>query len=266
MIAVASLLADLRAEHDALDARVVGLTDAAWDTPTPAEGWTVRDQISHLCFFDEQATLALEDAPAFAASAADVAAAATAGADVDLGRSLVPARLLDRWRTARSRLLDAAADSPADVRVPWYALPMSLPSFITARLMETWAHGQDVADALGLDPVESDRLAHICHLGVAARTYAFQAHSLSDPGTALRVEARLPSGKTWQSGPPDAPNRVIGSALDLALVVTRRRHRADTGLSAAGEFSEAWLSVAQAYAGPPGSGRAPDRSNPEEAP
>jgi uncharacterized protein (TIGR03084 family) len=257
MIAIGSLLADLEAEHDALDERVAVIGDAAWEMPTPAPDWSVRDQISHLCFFDEQATLALEDPRGFAATAATSAAAAIGGADVGLGRALGPAGVLERWRASRAGLLRVASDEPESGRVPWFALPMSLPSFVTARLMETWAHGQDVADALGLPPVLSDRLAHLCHLGVAARAYSFQAHGLKDPGGPLRVEVRLPSGATWGSGPPDAHNRVTGSALDLAQVVTRRRHRADTDLSATGALAEQWLAVAQAFAGPPGPGRAP---------
>lgn len=262
---IASLLEDLRDEHEALDARVAVLATPRWHTQTPAENWSVRDQISHLCFFDEQAALALEDPPSFEANAADVSAAAIAGADVDLGRALEPRALLERWRAGRARLLAAAAVAAPGVRVPWFALPMGLPSFVTARLMETWAHGQDVADALGLPPIESDRLAHVCHLGVAARPYAFHAHGLEDPGGALRVEVRLPSGAIWETGPPDAADRVAGSALDLALVVTRRRHRSDTGLSVVGPMAEKWLSVAQAYAGPPGPGRAPGQFSRERA-
>ncbi|MGH2755904.1 MAG: maleylpyruvate isomerase N-terminal domain-containing protein, partial [Actinomycetota bacterium] len=55
---LASLREDLRAEHDELDRSLASLTDREWDEPTPAPGWSVRDQISHLAFFDEEATLA----------------------------------------------------------------------------------------------------------------------------------------------------------------------------------------------------------------
>ncbi len=263
---LAPLLADLRAEQEALDERVAYLADAAWDTPTPAEGWAVRDEISHLCFFDEQAALALVDPDAFRSGAKAVVALAIAGGDVQFGRGLEPGILLSRWRRGRAELLEAGAGAREGIRVPWYALPMSVPSFLTARLMETWAHGQDIADALGLEPVATDRLAHICHLGVAARGYAFAAHGLADPGGDLHVSVRLPSGSHFTAGPAEAPSAVTGEALDLALVVTRRRHRTDTALSATGPLGEAWLAVAQAFAGPPGSGRNPSRATSQEAP
>jgi uncharacterized protein (TIGR03084 family) len=134
---------------------------------------------------------------------------------------------------------------------------MSLTSFVSARLMETWAHGQDVADALGLPPVTTSRLRHVIHIGVAARPYAFRVHDMEDSGDPIRVRTHNPADETdvWTWGPEDAADVLSGSALCLALVLTQRRHPDDTDVRATGATAERFLSVAQAFAGPAGSGR-----------
>jgi uncharacterized protein (TIGR03084 family) len=128
---------------------------------------------------------------------------------------------------------------------------MSIASFTTARLMETWAHGADVRDALGVPLAPSLRLRHVIHLGVTARPFAFAVHGVDDPGDPIRVEAQAPDGTTWTWGPDEAADRVSGPALDLALLLTQRRHRSRTGVTATGPTAEAWLTIAQAFAGPP---------------
>ena len=253
---IAAICNDLEAEHAALDARVAGIADAAWTTPTPAEGWTIRDQISHLNYFDDKACLAMTDADGFAKHR-DELMSGGAPPDTELGRTAAPAELLAAWRQGRSELLATARQAPPGERIPWYGPAMSLASFLTARLMETWAHGQDVADALGLPPVVSDRLRHVCHIGIGARPYAFMVHGVEDPGDPVRVEVTSPSGDVWFWGPEDAADRVEASAIDLALVLTQRRHPADTDVRTKGSTAELWISLAQAFAGPAGPGRQP---------
>ena len=251
-----ALLRDLEAEHTALDARVTDLTEDQWRTPTPAAGWDVADCISHLHYFDGTAVTALTDEAAFAAHVQQLFAGGldTIG-DTDLARTGSGAALLAAWRAGRAELLERARAADPAQRVPWYGPPMSLVSFLSARLMEAWAHGQDVADALGLEPVVSERLRHVCHLGVGARAYAYLVHEVTDPGDPVRVELTGPGGGEW--GPPDATDRVSGSALDFALLVTQRRHRKDLALTVTGPTAEQWMSIAQAFAGPAGPGREP---------
>jgi len=266
------LLDDLAAEHAALDERVAALPAADWSRPTPATGWAVRDQICHLWYFDRSARLALVEPEAFAAHAGELTAgmaAATADGtpsaladtpDVVHGRRVEPAQLLEDWRSGRAALLEAARSAGAvdpAARVPWYGLAMGIASFVTARLMETWAHGQDVADALGLAPVASERLRHVCHIGIGARPYAFRVNGRADPGDPVSIEVVSPAGQTWSWGPPDAADRIRGAALDLALVVTQRRHPADTALVVTGPTASAWIGIAQSFAGPAGPGRPP---------
>ncbi|MGG7612927.1 maleylpyruvate isomerase family mycothiol-dependent enzyme, partial [Streptomyces sp. ZG43] len=143
-------------------------------------------------------------------------------------------------------------------RAPWYGPPMSVPSMATARLMETWAHGQDVADALGVRREPTARLRHIARLGWRTRDFAYAMNGLTPPGEPFRIELTPPDGKgLWTYGPEDAPQKVTGPALDFCLLVTRRAHRDDLVVRAEGPDAERWLDLAQAFAGPPGTPRDP---------
>jgi uncharacterized protein (TIGR03084 family) len=252
---------DLSAEHAALDALVRGLDEDTWRRDTPAEGWTIADTISHLHFFDDCALRAVVDPDGFrewvkADAFAQIRPADGDPGDIAFGRACTPVQLLERWRDGRSAMLLQFGGLDPKTRVPWFGPDMSAASFATARLMETWAHGQDVADALGSQREPSDRLKHIVHIGVTAIPWSYTVRKLDIPSEPIRVEVDAPSGATWTWGPEDAPNVVRGSALDLALVVTQRRHRADTDLVVEGPVADEWLSIAQAFAGPPGPGRA----------
>jgi len=255
----AALLADLAAEGDALDAVVADLEDTAWLAPTPAKGWTVAIQIAHLEWTDRQALRALTDPDGFAAAVAEAGPSLDTRVDdaAREGATSGPELLVERWRTSRTALAGQLAAVPDGVRIPWFGPPMAAASMATARLMETWAHGLDVTDALGLPPTVSPRLRHVAHLGVRTRDFAFAQHGRTAPAEPFRVELTAPDGSLWAWGPEDAAQRVTGPALDFCLRVTRRRHRADLALEAAGPDADRWLDLAQAFAGPPGEERLP---------
>jgi uncharacterized protein (TIGR03084 family) len=132
---------------------------------------------------------------------------------------------------------------------------MSAASSVTARLMETWAHGQDVADTLGVVRRPTLRLRHVAHLGVRTLGWSFRLRGLPVPDVPVRVELTGPDGAPWTWGPDDAADRVTGPAEDFCLLVVQRRHRSETALTASGPVADAWLDLAQAYAGAPGPGR-----------
>ncbi|WP_371495977.1 TIGR03084 family metal-binding protein [Kitasatospora sp. NBC_00374] len=253
-----ALLDDLRAESAELDGLVAGLDAAGLATATPAVGWTIAHQLSHLAWTDRWSLLAATDPEGFGAAVQREFAtgfdALEEGAAEGVGED--PAKLLDRWRDGRERLAAALAAVPADVRLPWFGPPMKAPSMATARLMETWAHGQDVADALGVVREPGDRLRNVAHLGVRTMGFALALHGLP-ADRPIRVELVAPSGEAWSWGPEQAPDRVSGPALDFCLLVTQRRHPDDLALTAVGPTAQAWLPIAQTFAGPPGAGRAP---------
>ena len=247
---------DLVAEHEALESLVTLLDEAKWDTPTAAAGWSVRDQVSHIWFFDQRALLALTDPEAFADDAASLIVAGGTDASVEPGRTNTGAAMLDAWRRDRTVLLEAARAVNPSTRVPWYGPAMGARSFITARLMETWAHGQDVADALGVRREATARLRHVAHIGVRARRFSSANRSMAMPDTDIHVALTTPEGDTVAWGAPDAIDVVCGPLLDFCLVVTQRRHIADTALEVTGDAAAEWISIAQAFAGAPGAGRA----------
>ena len=252
------IAADLTDELDELDELVSGLTEEQWKTSTPAKPWTVRDQIAHLAFFDDQAVLALMKPEAFAASLEQIAAdvGAFMNRSVVKGRSMAGRAVLGWWRESRAAVFDAVDTLPDDARIPWYGPPMKPTSFLSARLMEAFAHGHDITDGLRTKRAPTDRLRHVAHIGVRAREYAFMANGLAAPAGEVRVELEAPSGDVWAWN-EGREESVTGPGYDFCLVVTRRRHVADTALVRSGPNAERWMSIAQAYAGPPGEGRSP---------
>ncbi|WP_433362018.1 TIGR03084 family metal-binding protein [Streptosporangium sp. CA-115845] len=256
---VDELLADLHAETAELDAMIGRLGAQEWELATPAEGWMVRDQISHLAWFDDAATVSATDPDGFRAALPALLARGDSAVDelAVASRSLAAGQIHDWFREARARGLEAFARLDAGARLPWYGPDMSVASFVTARLMETWAHGQDVADALGVTRAPTARLRHVATLGVRALPYGFAVRGLEPPARPVRVELTMPDGSPWAAGPPGVPDLVRGTMLDFCLLVVRRRHLADTSLLVRGETARAWTAVAQAFAGPPGKGRPP---------
>jgi uncharacterized protein (TIGR03084 family) len=251
------MVLDLRAESDALDELVADLSDEQWRTATPAPGWTIAHQIAHLWWTDRVSVVAVTDEPGFAKVVDDAAPRATTFVDEGAEELALtpPTELLRQWRATRARLHDELLGVADGRKLPWFGPPMSAASMATARLMETWAHGLDVADALGVKRPATARLRSIAHIGVRTRDFAYAVHGLTPPTEPFLVQLRAPDGSTWTWGPADATQRVTGSAEDFCMLVTQRRPRAELELSAAGADAQKWLTIAQAFAGPPGAGR-----------
>ncbi len=247
--------ADLEAEQSALDRIVAPLDPAAWLLPTPSAGWSVADQIGHLTYFDGSAARAITDPEGFADEVRALVAALGEGNDavdeLTLGpfRRMGPPELLSSWRARRHLLSNAAARLGDDTRIGWYGPPMGSKSFLTARLMECWAHGQDIVDAVGVRRPATDRIRHIAQLGFITRGWSYTNRGLEVPAADVRVELISPTGAEWSFGPDGANEYVFGSAEDFCLVVTQRRAVHDTDLEAT-PIALDWLERAQAFAGP----------------
>jgi uncharacterized protein (TIGR03084 family) len=192
MAALQQIVADLRAESGELDALVAPLAEDRWAAPTPAPGWTIAHQIGHLLWTDRASLTAITDEQAFAglleSAAADPTGFVEAGAD-ELAAT-PPGELLDEWRATRTGLHDALLTVPDRRKLPWFGPPMSAASMATARLMETWAHGLDVADTLGVLRQPTARLQSVAHIGVRARDYAFAVNGLATPTEPFFVALR----------------------------------------------------------------------------
>ncbi len=254
------VIADLTAEAAEVDALVAGLSEEEWDTPTPAPGWHVRHQIGHLAFIFRIAGLSAAQPDAFVEMAKASAAVGFEKAVEGALQEYIhdPAEvLLGRWRAERDTAIKALAAVPGDQLVPWLVNPLPPYVLACAGMMEVFGHGQDIADALGVRPKRTDRIKHLAGFAVRVRDFGYEARNLTPPDEEFRFELTAPSGAEWTFGPADATQRIIGSAEDFCLLVTRRRHRFDLDLHATGTLADQWLDIAQAYRGAAGEGRRP---------
>jgi uncharacterized protein (TIGR03084 family) len=243
---------DLAAEHAALDAIVADIDEATWSADTPAEGWDVKDTIVHLIQADMAASLAVTDADGFQTAKSEMMSGGGAGLDFfATAAGKTGAEVLELWRSERTKMLDAFRSRGPKDRIPWFGPDMSTLSFATARLMETWSHGQDVADTVGVPWPATERLRHVCHIGVTTRGWSYMVRGRDIPTEPVHVALTAPSGEVWTWGSDDAADKITGSAEEFCLVATQRRKPADTSLQTEGPLAAEWLSIAQAFAGEP---------------
>jgi uncharacterized protein (TIGR03084 family) len=245
-----SLLDALALEQTGLQTELGNLATDDWFRPTPAKGWDVRDTVAHLADIDE---IAIDTCTAGPRPLNDFAAQFASPEDTTLwgvlrGRRRSGRDVLTWWEDTSSRERDVLAGVDAAMRIPW-GIGMRRPSLVTARLMETWAHGLDVREAVGLPVVDSDRLRHVAWLGYRALPYAFSFAGRERPPGELRVEVTSPSGdEIWEYGPADAPNRITGPAGELCRLFAHRISRDEArGLAAEGDGAVAALEVARAF-------------------
>jgi uncharacterized protein (TIGR03084 family) len=261
---VDELRRDLVAEQNSLDDVVAHLTIEQWRRATASPGWSVFDQVAHLAYFDDRASIALSDPERFRRDLDEMLARAANESidEITLGplRSLPPTDLMALWRENRRRLNSDANALTEESRVAWYGPSMGAKSFLTARLMETWAHGVDIVNSLGVTREPTDRLRHVAQLGFITRQWSYSVRGETMPPGTVRLELTSPHGAAWYWGPDDAADSIEGSAEEFCLVVTQRRHPSDTSLRA-GDLGTHWMQRAQAFAGAPSEGPPPRRQS-----
>ncbi|MEU3455889.1 TIGR03084 family metal-binding protein [Micromonospora sp. NPDC006766] len=262
MVTDYDVIADLSASAEDVDRMVAGLADEQWKLPTPAEGWTVAHQVGHLAFVFRIAGLAAADPDAFTALTQRIGTGFGAfdravNAALDEYLVLPHEELLARWRAERDASIAKLAVVPAGTLVPWLVRPLPAPVLCAAGMTELFAHGQDIADTLGVQRRHTDRIKRIVQFVVHTWEFGYQSHDLTPPAEQFRFEITAPSGEQWTFGPADATQSITGSAVDLCLLATRRRHHSDLDLVATGADAQTWLGLAQAYRGPAGKGRTP---------
>jgi len=250
---------DLTREAEALDELLVGLTDDDWSRPTPAPGWTVAHQVAHLAATFRLAALAAGNPTVFTAMTAQLSDDFDANVRTALAEYLAepPDVLLERWQAEHAAADRALRARPPSDIVPWLVQPLPAAVLAGAGIMELFAHGQDIADAVGARPARTDRIRHLVAFAVRTWNFGYLARGLPVPDVQIRFDLTLPSTAPLRFGPPDSAQRVAGPAEDFCLLVTRRRHRDDLRLTAAGTVADRWMDLAQAYRGPAGAGRRP---------
>ena len=243
---------DLRAEGNELHALLLTLDTATWWRPTPFKGWSAFDVIAHLHVGDQLARLAICDADEFQRQlAARRSAAPTSKLPREQVETREPRALLGQWHGCLNELSGLLERIEPDTRIGWVGPPMAARTFAAARLMEVWAHGQDIYDLLRFPRVHGDRIRAIADLGVRTFGFTFANRGLTPPGIKPHVRLTAPSGAIWEWNAPDDRNRISGSAVDFCHVVTQGRNVLDTTLDVIGEPAAQWMHIAQCFAGAP---------------
>ena len=246
---------DLLQENEQLDGLVSQIQPDQWGRRTSFYAWTVYDELAHLHCFDLSVLLAMQNPRDFLEQEVVLFAKAMKQkiciADIAHNKlgDLPPEELRNNWRQTYRKMIEVFSELDPKARIPWYGPEMSARSSATARLMETWAHGQDLFDTFNVKRSPTERLIHIAHLGVLTFGWSFLNRGLVAPNEKPYVELISPGGNVWQWNEPSSCNYVKGKAEEFCLVVTQRRNVLDTSLLSAGSGA-AWMRIAQCFAGP----------------
>ena len=251
---------DFRAESRALHGLVSGTAPIRYREPTQFKGWGIHDVLQHLHFWNRMAYLQLADEEELVHHLTTMAKSgqpmrvyeneALAGID---GFSLVAA-----WEKQFEETADRFALADPKARLKWAGPDMSARSSITARLMETWAHGQEVYDHLGVVRQNEDRIGNIVMLGINTFGWTYATRREKPPGDMPHLVLTAPSGVIWTYGNPSEAERIEGKAEGFCQVVTQTRNIHDTSLKVTGPVAADWMSKAQCFAGPPAAPPAPE--------
>ena len=251
-----SLSNDFRQEGNELRAFLQEtFATADWTRPTPFKNWTTEDVFQHLMVGDRLNILSMTNPERFIAVMAQRTAARAQGnktsgveyLDEPVGHGV---DLLAQWHGQLNRLCDLFQVADAKARMKWVGPDMSIRSAATARLMETWAHGQDIYDMVGASRTATDRLRHIAVLGVNTFAWTFVNRGLQPPEMPPCIELTAPSGEVWRWNEADQDNKIVGNALDFCQVVTQGRNIIDVNLQVNGDAATQWMAIAQCFAGP----------------
>ncbi len=252
---------DFLGESDALAALVDTLAPDAWSKVTQFKNWTFADTIAHLHLGNHLALLSLTDEPAYWSLVGKLMTAQQAEGHLALTHAWLDhadgVEICRQWRAFYPLVAQRFSETDASRRVPWAGSEMSARSSITARLMETWAHGHALFDASGLQREETDRIRAIAHLGVKTFAWSFKIRNLPPPAEAPVVRLKAPSGAAWEWNASSKRGLVQGSAVEFCQVVTQVRNIADTTILVEGEAARQWMSIAQCFAGLPENPPAP---------
>jgi len=249
---------DFREESEALYALLAPLSESELQTKTAFKGWTLNDVVGHLFIWNQAAELTLRDSEAFKKFFKEVISSGSLRAfEQKKLSSLHGQALVKAWREQFLAMSELYGKADPSHRVKWAGPDMTVRSKITARLMETWAHGQEIYDQLGQIRKCEDRIQNIVILGVNTFGWTYKVSGLKVPGAMPYLRLESPSGQLWTFGEPSTDECIEGMAEEFCQVVTQTRNIADTDLKVVGPTAQDWMSRAQCFAGGPETPPAP---------
>ena len=251
------ILSDLVAEQQALDQFLQRINERQWNLPTSAPGWSIKDTVSHLAHAEQFAAQVLAEGESVVADLGMDNIDKWTEVGVKEGREKRYQQVIEWWRNSRADVVDALSRIEGNVRVPWISGDMSARAFATLRLMETWAHGLDIKDAmdglLTFDEEEEDptadtpRIRHVAWLAHRMLPYAFAEAGEEFPETGIRLELMGPSYSRWVYGPEDAADVIKGLAGEWCRIAVHRLDSTATSLKTEGDNAETAIKVVRAY-------------------
>ena len=250
---------DFRAESEALFQLLEPVDPAHFDEPTQFKNWTINAVLQHLHFWNRMAGFQITDEDQLTANLKSMMGAkgGMRAFETEALGGVSGSELLAAWREGFNETADLFAEADPRQRLKWAGPEMSARSSITARLMETWAHGQEVYDHLGVVRKNADRIKNIVVLGVNTYKWTYATRGEAAPEPMPYLELAGPSGAIWTFGEPSETERITGLAEEFCQVVTQTRNIADTSLQVTGTNAADWMSKAQCFAGPPETPPAP---------
>jgi uncharacterized protein (TIGR03084 family) len=243
---------DLVAEQDRLESILDGLDDAAWVSPSGADGWSIADVVLHLAQ-TEEAVVASARGDSLGLTAVDDDDGAGDGTLDDFmdrrvrAQRTEPPTVFERWRRARRAAVSALREADPAQRLPWAAAPLKPTTLATTRLAEHWAHGLDITGPLGIPFPDTDRLRHVAWLAQGSLPYAFTL--VGEEPHDVFCELDAPDGSIWRYGSPETDSTITGSAGAFCRVGAQRLAPSESGLVASGPYGPAALRVLRNYAG-----------------
>ena len=251
--------ADFRAESAALHSLIKSEGGVDYDAPTQFKAWSLNAVLKHLHYWNEMAGLQLTDESELSTRLQTVMShkGGMRGAEAEHFSNLAGDALLEEWRQGFERTADLFADADPKARLRWAGPDMSARSSITARLMETWAHGQEIYDQFGVARENEDRIKNIVVLGVNTFGWTYKSRDEPIPEPMPYITLNAPSGEIWVFGEESETDKISGSAEAFCQTVTQTRNVADTDLMVTGAIANDWMSKAQCFAGPPETPPAP---------
>lgn len=250
---------DFRAESNALFALLDSTDTDAFNEPTQFKSWTINAVLQHLHFWNQMAGLQLTDEAELVTRMSAVLAhsGGMRGYEAEHFENLSGRALLNAWHADAQTTADLFATADPKARLKWAGPDMSARSSITARLMETWAHGQEAYDHQGIIRQNEDRIQNIVVLGVNTFGWTYKTRRETPPGAMPHLRLTAPSGAIWTYGEETETDRIEGPADAFCQVVTQTRNIADTSLNVTGPVATDWMSKAQCFAGAPETPPAP---------
>lgn len=217
------------------------------------KNWTINNVVAHLCFGDYLAITSSRGSQEFLSLMAEVNESKLSLVEFTRQwlKNTAGLNTLSLWRGQFVEMCALFEASDSSRRLMWAGPEMGIKMFVTARLMETWAHSWSIYDALGLSRNQSDRIRHIVTIGAKTFGWTFANRDLDPPGQAPHLALTSPSGDIWQWHTVQPDNCIVGDAVEFCQVVTQVRNIADTSLRVTGEVAISWMAIAQCFAGPP---------------